>query len=339
MDNLSLESILESLQTGMEKSASESGSEKDKEEEAKKAAAEEEKAKAEKGGKEKEPAKKDEQEKSAAFKSGSDLVKEIMEKVASTQIKEDKGSEMNKQASEAGKALAESLMEKLAGLGDQNTTNGIVPGFTPNKTQVDLAAQKAEHDRSFQATPGTDGAGNGGTINQIFDAIVADAQAKGVVSYGGQTSSAAAEGAANGQAPNQVQVDESHEKMAAAMSLVNSGVDFDDAVELVKQASDELEMEQEAFVKFAAFQELVDNGVDVDLAAAMVKEAGAMTTVAATAAKKGLGKKVAIAAGAGAAAGGAVAAWKSREKKAALDSLIEQGYNFDEAIAAINQEM
>lgn len=391
MENLTLDGILDQLNAGIEKSASEQESDKSKDEEAKKA---KEKAKAEQGGKDgksKDSKDKEEQEKSAAFKSGSDLAKEIMEKVASLQIKDDKGSEMNKQASEAGKALADSLLEKLAGLNDQNTTNGIVPGFVPNKSQVDLAAQKAEHDKSFQATPGTDGAGNGGTINQIFDAMVADAQARGVVAYGGQTSSASAEGAQNSQAPNQVQVDESHEKMAAAISLVNSGVDFDSAVELVKQASEEIEAEQAAFTKYAAFEELVGQGVDVNLAAAMVKEAGVgqalgsaygaahaygkagLEMVKATGsnmARKGrilkremkddfkvlrnpnyhaggqvgdaakrLGGRVAIGAAGVGAAGGAVAALRSREKKAALDELMEQGFDFHEAIAAINDAM
>lgn len=283
------------------------------------------------------------QEKSAAFKSGEDLAKEIMEKVASTKIEQSKDTEMNKQASDAGKALAQALLTKMAGVGDVNTDNGIAPGVVPNKTQTDLATQRAEHDGSFQPTPGTDGQGNGGTINQIFDAIVADAQARTGAVVSGQTPTAPSEGAINRTAPNQEQVDSSQEKMAAAISLVNSGLDFDEAVELVKAASDELEAEHEQHVKQAAFNELLESGVDFDLAVAMVKQAGAMTTVGGKVAKvagKGMsmGKKVAIgAAAAGAAAGTAVAVSKGREKKAALDALIDAGIDYDAAAAYVAQ--
>ncbi len=338
------------------------------------------------------------QEKSAAFKSGADMAKEIMEKVASIKIEQNKGEDMNKQASQAGKDLAQALLTKLASVGDVNTAVGFADGVVPNKTQADLAAQVAEHEASFQPTPGTDGKGNGGTINQIFDAIVADAAARTGAVVQGQSASAPAEGAIDHQAPNQEQVDDSQEKMAAAMSLVNSGVDFDDAVALVKAASDELEFEHEAQVKQAAMNELMDAGVDFDLAVAMVKEAGKMEavksalgsaagaahaygkagveTVKATGAnlanraKAAYGKaapaanaKVQSATGAssykelganvkahlaknkgkyaagvgGAAAAGGAAAYASREKKAALDALIDAGIDYDMAAEYVSQ--
>ncbi len=261
--------------------------------------------------------KKDGQEKSAAFKAGADLAKEIMEKVASTKTEQtNKGEEMNKQASDAGKALAQALL-KQAGVGDTNTSNGIPAGVVPNKTQVDLAQQKAEHDQSFQATPGTDGAGNGGTVNQIFDAIVADALgrtgAKDEHVTGGV---AAAEGAINHQAPAQGGVagpaaigGESQEKTAALVSLVNGGMDFDEAVNLVKQASDELEAEHQTHVKAAAFNELLAQGVSFTEAAKMVKAASAKE---------------------------AKAADVDQEKQAAVNALVESGVDFDQAIDLVN---
>lgn len=287
----------------------------------------------------------DGQEKSAAFKSGQDLAKEIMEKVASTKIEQSKDTDMNKQASDAGKALAQALLTKMAGAGDVNTDNGFADGVVPNKTQQDLATQRAEHDASFQPTPGTDGQGNGGTISQIFDAIVADAAARTGAVVSGQTATSPAEGAINRQAPNQEQVDDSQEKMAAAISLVNSGMDFDEAVELVKAASDELEAEHEQQVKQAAFNELLESGVDFDLAVAMVKQAGAMTAAkgagsAVAKVSKGMsaGKKVAIgAAAAGAAGGAAYGISKGREKKAALDALIDAGIDYDDAAEYVAQ--
>jgi hypothetical protein len=341
------------------------------------------------------------QEKKASFKSGADLAKEIMEKVASTKLENTKGEEMNKQASDAGKALAQALLTKLAGVGDVITENGIPDGVVPNKTQVDIAAQRAEHEASFQPTPGTDGAGNGGTINQIFDSIVADAQARTGAIVSGQTPSTPAEGVINRQAPNQEGVDDSQEKMAAAISLVNSGLDFDEAVELVKAASFELEMEEEEHIKQATFNELIDNGVDFDLAAAMVKEAslkgmatraGRRATVLAGRGRQAVGRGIeamknfggntvdaaknlpgrlsasaergansagkfgntikgqannalkaarrhpyATAAGVGAGVGaiGAGAYYATREKQAALDELLDQGFDFDTAVEAI----
>jgi hypothetical protein len=347
------------------------------------------------------------QEKSASFKSGADLAKEIMEKVAAQTIEKTKGEEMNKQASDAGKALAAALIEKLAGVGDQTTENGIPAGVVPNKTQVDIAQQKAEHDQSFQATPGTDGAGNGGTINEIFDAIVADAAAHGASIQASDGPQAGAEGAANRQAPAQVQVDESQEKMAAAIALVNSGIDFDTAIDLVKAASDELSYEHDEQVKQAAFDELIDAGVDFDLAAALVKEAsrltaakqavgaaygtahaygkagleaakatgsnmaarlkgapaaakqfakdtslsaqGKLNSLKARAAVAGItakehvsanrGAYIAGAAGVGGAAAGAGAGYLvGREKKAALDALVDAGVDFDSAMDLVNSK-
>lgn len=266
----------------------------------------------------KEEAKEEEQEKSAAFKAGADLAKEVMEKVASKKAEQtNKGEEMNKQASEAGKALAQALLKK-AGVGDQSTDNGIPAGVVPNKTQVDLAQQKAEHDAVFQPTPGTDGAGSGGTVNQIFDAIVADAFARTGAKDGHQsTGYSAAEGAANAQAPAQVQVatgpgaigfsGENQEKAAAVSALVEAGHDFEAAVSLVKAASDELDFEHDQQVKQAALNELLGSGVSFEKAVAMVKSASA-------------GANVEI------------------EKKAALDALMGEGVDFDTAVDLVNSK-
>ena len=57
------------------------------------------------------------------------------------------------------------------------------------------------------------------------------------------------------------------------ISLVNSGVDFDSAVDLVKAAAFEIEYEEDQQVKQAAFGELLNSGVDFDLAVALVKSA------------------------------------------------------------------
>jgi len=235
---------------------------------------------------------KDEQEKSAAFKAGADLVKEIMEKVASKNQQPinqttDKGNEkMNKQAEAAGKALAQALLSKQAGVGDVATYNGIPAGVVANKVQEDNAAMKDQHDMVIQNLPGTDGRGEGGTVNEIYDAIVADAMSQGVKDQLVTGQTAQAEGAANArQVPAQIPVagpedlGENQEKLAAVIALMNEGIDFDDATSLVKAASDELEAEYDTQVKQAAFNDLIDNGVDFDVAMSLVKQASKMEAI------------------------------------------------------------
>ena len=193
---------------------------------------------------------------------------------------------MNKQASIAGKALADALLEKLANVGDHITDNGIDPTAVPNKSQRDQAAMVAEHDAIINPTPTKDGAGNGGgTVNQIFDAIVADAMGHGAAGYEQvhQTGITGAEGAITASgAPNQAAmqhmgsaVSEEVEKVAAVTALVDAGFDFNAAVNMVKQAEAEINFEQDQHTKQAAVASLMDRGVDFDSAVALVKQANA----------------------------------------------------------------
>jgi hypothetical protein len=212
---------------------------------------------------------------------GAELANVLMQKVASAKTTKEK--EMNKQASVAGKALADALLTKLANVGDVTATNGIPEGITPNKNQIDNASLVAEQDSYINPMPTKDAVGNGGgSINQIFDSIVADAIGQGGANFDqseGQGVSAHEGAVEDSATPNQVP-SESVEKTAAVISLVNSGVDFDSAVDLVKAAAFEIESEEYVQVKQAAFNELLDAGVDFDLAAALVKSANALTTIA-----------------------------------------------------------
>lgn len=288
---------------------------------------------------------------------GSALAQEIMQKVASANITTNKETEMNKSAAVAGKALADSLLEKLAAAGDVTTTNGIPAGVVPNKAQVDNAQSVAEHDARIQTTPTTDAKGdNGGSINQIFDAIIADAVAAGAATpheLAHQTTSAA-EGAIEGhQAPNSIQSapvgGAEVEKAAAVSALVNSGFDFTSAVEMVKAAEEEILFEEETQIKQAALNELVDAGVDFGLAAALVKQAGALVPVggralvapAASAGKSFLarhGGKIAAGVGAAALGGVGAAAAIGREKQAAVNGLVDAGVDFDSAVQLVNDK-
>lgn len=384
--NMTLESLLEDLEkqaglSGIDKQAADRSEDKDKDEKDKKEKEEksskEEKsknpfAKAKEGLKDAEKEVDKEQTKEAQA-AGADLANQIMQKVASLQISNKETEEMNKQASEAGKALADALLEKLANAGDQNTVNGIPEGVAPTKNQIDAAQQVAEQDSVIKPLPTKDAIGNGGgSINQIFDAIVADAMGQGAASYSQSPSnvvSSSVEGAVVAQGtPNQVAT-ESVEKTAAVISLVNSGVDFDDAVDMVKAAAEEIAAEEAEQVKQAAFADLLGRGVDFDLAVALVKSAGRMDALkgAASAAKKALqteGVRAAVGADnvafglknkdmgiagrgvkqlaqnrlvqGGAAAGAAGGAYAlGREKQAAVSALCEAGVDFDQAIELV----
>jgi hypothetical protein len=210
---------------------------------------------------------------------GAELADVLLQKVASVKIKT-KEMNMNKQASVAGKALADALLTKLANVGDTNQFNGIPAGVAPNKNQLDNANLVAEQDSYIKPMPTKDAIGNGGgTINQIFDGIVADALGQGASTFDVSMGQGVAdnEGAVEDSAvPHQVQA-ESAEKTAAVISLVNSGVDFDSAVDMVKAAAFEIEYEEDQQVKQAAFDQLIDQGVDFELAAALVKSANAFT--------------------------------------------------------------
>ena len=202
-----------------------------------------------------------------------------MQKVASANTPTlNKEKEMNKQASIAGKALADALLEKLANIGDQTTTSGIPEGVAPNKNQIDNAGFISEQDSYIKPLPTGNGIINQGSINQIMDAIVADAASQGATNYfnnSGTNPISPAEGNVEGLAvPNQVsEASPEVEKVAAVMSLVNSGIDFDSAVSLVKEAADQIEAEEISQIKEAAMSSLLEQGVDFDLALALVKSA------------------------------------------------------------------
>lgn len=216
---------------------------------------------------------KGEQEKEASVTTGrTTLAQELMQKVASITINSE--DSMNKtQAQEAGQLLASQLLEKLASAGDQNTTNGVAAGAVPNKAIVDSAAIVAEDDAKIQALPGA-----GGSINQIYDAVIADALAQGAASQDQvHTQGVARVEGVPEQAATPGQVDtvaasDEQEKAAAVSALVADGVDFDEAINLVKAAAEDLANEGQ--VKAAAISDLVASGVSFNEAVSMVKSAG-----------------------------------------------------------------
>ena len=240
----------------------------------------------------------DEKTKSAA-ELGAEMARSIMEKAASMK---------SSSAQAVGKTLAQTLLEKMASAGDMTTDAGVSPGAVPSKVQADAAQQEAEQASTVKPMPGA-----GGNVNEIFDAMIQDALAQGAASVDQvhDTGVAAKEGAVEDHAvPAQVktaavgdlmeqgldfdtavelvkqasaEVEEDFEKMAAVNHLMeHDGLDFETASDLVKQAAEELAFEEANMTKAAALSELLQSGVDFDQAVEMIKQASAgdMTTEA-----------------------------------------------------------
>lgn len=193
---------------------------------------------------------------------------------------------MIKEAYEIGYELADEILEKLAqDFGDvSNPAAGISSqaAAAPNLIQQDLDTMTAQHD----AIVGTVPVPEDGTVNQLFEAIVDKAKAQGDVSddlVNGPTGSTEPGERDLGQV-GEPGSDE-QEKAAAVAALTDSGVSFDDAVELVKLAEEEIQMDQLSIIKQAAVEGLVARGVDFDDAVELVKIAGG-ARAAASAAKK-----------------------------------------------------
>lgn len=225
--------------------------------------------------------------------------------------------------------------EKTASENGEQSVNTIM-----NKIQEDNAAMDAQADAKVQPLPASEG-----TANQIIQAIVAKAQSEG----SGEDILTAQEGAAVAVQPK---TNDEVEKAAAVASLVESGFDFDSAVQMVKEAEEAIKSESLEQEKQAAFSELLSSGISFDKAIELVKqaeedlskEAGALALAknalpAVTAGAKGLSNKakLGIAAGGAAAVGGAVAASRSQEKRAAFEALSEAGIDFDTAVELIKQ--
>ena len=260
---------------------------------------------------------------------------------------------LDKQASEKEENfnMANRILEKLAeavGAPDVGQVSGI---SAPNLAQANTLAQVAFDDSKIEGTPGTEG-----NVNAVLQNIVAKFQAKGAGSENLADGQIAAEGA---QVTQGIQGgNEEIEKAAAVAYLTEAGVDFNSAVDMVKEA--EFNMEKEA-----AFEALTEAGFDFDTAVEMVKEAAALEADEILDAKRGakmvhvpknpgsvkpsfmdrvsrlarnpIARGVAAAGAVGAAAYGAKKAFSGQEKKAALDELVNAGYDYDQAVDLIKE--
>ncbi len=250
---------------------------------------------------------KKEESKDEGDKETKDEAKEEGESEEEEAKEKSKEEDMDKKANLVD--IISAMLEKSAFEGDENTQNGVPGGVVPNKMQVDNAANVAYQDATIGVTPGTNGNNDGGTVNQIMDAIVAKAQGAGGIGEN-QVPGGTPFSGAEAQDPNV-------EKTAAVVALVESGIDFDTAVDLVKQAEVEIKAEAFEVEKQAAFGALIEAGVDFDTATNLVKEAC-----------EGIEKAALSGAGVGAAAdkGAAWIASKAKGAYAKGKGLAETGY-------------
>lgn len=195
------------------------------------------------------------------------LSKEASEKTSTSEEQ----TEMNKVASEQGKALADAIIAHLSKQAEEGSNDVI------QKTE----RQVAEQDSQTEMTPR-----EGKSVTETLKAIAERGSAKGAVNPDALSDNAVTGDETQGEKtpmssdehsvatqPTSDLSKEAHEKAAAVSTLVQQGYDFEDAVSLVKEASDEIEAEQYHQVKLAAVSSLVEEGMGFDDAVALTDQA------------------------------------------------------------------
>lgn len=212
----------------------------------------------------------------------------------------------------------------------------------PNNVIAETAAQAASSTAGQQAIP------KDGNITQTMQAILQNGLASGAVGPDQLYLNSIAAGSDEGNSPiglmssdgrdiNAVapgaSMSEQVEKVAALVHLVDNGVDFDNAVTLIKQAEEEIVADSYEQEKVAAVNELMAHGYGIEDAVTLVKQANSRIAAAA-------GRGVDYVKGKGAAA---YAGAKNMASAAGHDlmhpgaALSRAGANKDEILAALAQ--
>lgn len=188
-------------------------------------------------------------------------LEELLNKEASSNNETGESTDMSKQAEEAGRSMASKILEGLnKEAADTNAKNN------------EIAAQQAA-----QQVPTPEG-----SVDQVLKALVQRAADTGAVDVDGMTDEATQgkdstnSAPADGAAADNPGDDRTMAKAAAISELVNRGISFDDACELVKQAEQEDAGEtysNDDVEKSAAIGELVNRGFSFDDACDLVKAA------------------------------------------------------------------
>lgn len=167
---------------------------------------------------------------------------------------------------ETGNAIADSILAMLDGGMNKEASEGLsAMKSSGNNVIVETAKQERQHAERITQTPR-----EGKTVTQVAQALAA--KTNGGVDAVVNPTAASPEGnsmAAVAAKPSDI------EKSASVAELVEAGNSFDDAVELVKEASAELDAEALEFEKVAAVNVLISEGIDFESAFELVKQASA----------------------------------------------------------------
>lgn len=152
----------------------------------------------------------------------------------------------------------------------------------PNNVIAETDAMAASSTAGQQAIP------KDGTITQTLQAMLQTGLASGAVGPDQLYLNSIAAGQDEGNSPigltssdgRQINaipaggsMSEQVEKTAALVHLVDNGIDFDTAVNLIKQAEYQIYAEEDQQIKVAAVNELMSRGYDIEDAVALVKQA------------------------------------------------------------------
>ena len=232
--------------------------------------------------------------KEASDAAGSESAADQLQNLLTKQASEVNGETPNMSKENAlGTSIAEAILAQIGGMNKQ----------AENMVQADLDQMVADDERRDQATPR-----EGKTVTEVAKALLERGAAEGGVQEAG-FDEAAAEGKEQYEG-TPVASNLSKEASEAIHALIGEGVAFDEAVELVKQASDILSIELE---KAAAFDALIAEGVDFEDAAMLVKAASEQLF------------------------GSDEEEYSDLEKSAAVAQLVSEGIDFEEAAELVKQ--
>ena len=233
--------------------------------------------------------------KEASDAAGSESAADQLQNLLTKQASEVNGETPNMSKENAlGSSIAEAILAQIGGMNKQ----------AENMVQADLNQMVADDEKRDQATPR-----EGKTVTEVAKALLERGAAEGGVQEAG-FDEVAAEGKEQYEG-TPVASNLSKEASEAIHALIGEGVAFDEAVELVKQASDILSIELE---KAAAFDALIAEGVDFEDAAELVKQASAEL----------FGEEV-------------DGDYTDIEKSAAVAQLVSEGIDFEEAAELVKQ--
>lgn len=204
----------------------------------------------------------------------------------------------NNMSVETGSTIANSILAMLDGGMNKAASEAGEP-TQGNNVKEELDQMEAQHAERILETPR-----QGKTVTEVAKAL----QARAPAGSGCDEVDGSKEGNSEAATPA---IPSDIEKAAAIRELANEGYSMDEAFEMVKAASVQMEREAHEFEKVAAVDALIAEGIDFESAVAMVKQASDEVN----------GEE-----------------YTDLEKSAAIADLVaEDGLSFDEAYALVKE--